>query len=281
MSLLRSLAISVFLFSLLALASDAQELKAEDIIAKHIESIGKREALDQVKTLFALGQSSFESQSPLIHGGGKSMVVSDHRNLMWAISLNSKDYPYEKIGYFGDKVSLPFITAGQRSLLGVFLNEHPRVLSDGLYGGIMSLRWPLLDDKKRPHIKSLGVKKVDGRKVYALSYQPESGGMDQFSIKLYFDADTFQHVRSEYHREFSPSQPKFGEANQLANSEITLTETFGDFKTVDGLTLPYTYAVEFASNSNTSTMKTTWGIKVAQYYINQQLAEGFFTFDPK
>jgi len=281
MRVFRSLAFFACIASVLALTAQAQEPKPEEIIAKHIESIGKKEVRDQVKTLFALGLSSFDSESPLIHGGGKGMVVSDPANLMWAISLNSKDYPYEKIGVFRDKVSLPFITAGQRSLLGVFLSEHPRVLTEGLYGGIMSLRWALFDEKKRAHIKSLGSKNVDGRKLYVLSYQPEGGGLDRFSIKLYFDAGTYQHVRSEYRREFAPDQPKFGVANQTADSEITLIEKFGDFKTVDGLTLPYTYAVEFASNANSSTMKTTWGLRIGQYYINQQLAEDFFTFDPK
>jgi hypothetical protein len=266
---------------LLSTAASAQELSGEDIIAKHIESIGKKEVRDQVSTLFAVGLSSFESESPSIKGGGKAIVVSDRGNMMFAISLNSKDYPFEKIGYFQEKVSLPFVTSGQRSLLGEFINEHPRILSEGLFGGIMSLRWPLAGFKGKPRIKSLGIRKVNGTKLYVLSYQPDGGGLDEFTIKLFFDPETFAHVRSEYHREFSPNQPRFGQANQLSNSEITLTERFADFKTVDGLTLPYTYSVEFSSNANTSTLKTTWGIKVSQYYVNQKLAPDFFTFDPK
>jgi hypothetical protein len=281
MRVFRSFAIFICITLLATMVSHAQELSADEIIAKHVASVGKKEVLDQVKTLFALGLSSFESQSPQIKGGGKSMVVSDHGDLMWAISLNSRDYPYEKIGYFKDKVSLPYISAGQRSLLGTFIIEHPRLLTEGLFGGVMSLRWPLFEMKGKSRIKSLGIKKVDGRKLYALSYQPDGGGADEFTIKLFFDSETFAHVRSEYHREFSPANPQFGQANQLSNSEITLTENFGDFKTVDGITLPYTYAVEFSSNSNTSSYKTTWGIKVSQYYINQQLAADFFTFDPK
>ena len=127
---------------------------------------------------------------------------------MFAISLNSKNYPYEKIGYFRDKVSLPFITPGERSLLGIFINEHPRVLSDGLFAGVMSLRWPLLQfSERKSKVKSLGTKKIDGRKLYVLSYVPDGGGLDEFTIKLYFDAETFAHVRSEYHREFAPNQP--------------------------------------------------------------------------
>lgn len=279
--MLKRSSLIVVVLATLFINAFGQELKADDIIAKHIDSIGKKEVRDQVSTLFAVGLSSFESQSPSIRGGGKAIVVSDRGNLMFAISLNSKDYPYDKIGYFNEKVSLPFVTSGQRSLLGTFINEHPRILSEGLFGGVMSLRWPFAGENGKQKIKSLGIKKVDGRKLYVLSYQADGGGLDEFTIKLFFDTDTFAHVRSEYHREFSPSQPRFGQANQLSNSEITLTETFSDFKTVDGLTLPYTYSVEFSSNANTSTLKTTWGIRVAEYYVNQKLAPDFFTFDSK
>ena len=282
MKIVRPLVFSLCAVVLSVMAVNAQELKPEEIIAKHVDSLGKKEVLSQVKTLFALGLSSFEAD-PGIKGGGKAMVVSDHGNLMWAMSLNSKTYPYEKIGYFGDKVSLPFISPGERSLLGVFISEHPRVLTEGLFGGAMSLRWPLLDmsDKGKSRIKSLGTKKIDGKKVYVLSYSPDGGGADEFTIKLYFDAGTFQHMRTEYHRELSSANPKFGQQNQIANSEITLTENFSDYKDTEGLMLPYTYNVVFSSNANTSSFKTIWGIKVSEYYINQQLAPDFFTFEPK
>ena len=281
MKVVRPILYSLCISLLLTTASSAQELKPEEIVTKHIDALGKKEVLSQVKTLFALGVSSFEA-TPGIKGGGKAMVVSDHSNLMWAISLNSKTYPYEKIGYFGDKISLPFVSSGERSLLGIFLNEHPRVLTEGLFGGPMSLRWPLIElSERKSRIKSLGTKKIDGKKAYVLSYSPDGGGADEFTIKLYFDADTFQHVRTEYHREFSSANPKFGQANQLANSEITLTENFADYKNTEGVMLPYTYSVVFSSNANTSSFKTTWGIKVSEYYINQQLAPDFFTFEPK
>src|SRR5690349_20135068 len=68
---------------LAAAAVVGQELKPEEIIAKHLDSIGKRAAVDQVQTLFALGLSSFESQVPAARGGGKALIVSDRGNLMF------------------------------------------------------------------------------------------------------------------------------------------------------------------------------------------------------
>jgi hypothetical protein len=281
---MRRLALPLCLLAIAILTSvlSAQDLKPEEIIAKHIETVGKKELRDQIKTLFAVGLSSFESQFPIVKGGGKVIVVSDRDDLFFAMSLNSKDYPYEKIGYFRDKVSLPFITSGDRSLLGTFLNEHQSILSEGLFTGEMSLRWPFFDQiKNKTKLKSSGIKKLDGKKVYVIDYSMPGVGSDDFSVKFFFDVDTFNHVRSEYRRTYRAGTPQFGQQNQTANSEIVVTESFTDFKTVDGLTLPYTYSVDFASNSNTSSYKTTWGIRVAQYYINQKLAPDFFTFEPK
>ena len=265
-----------------AVSSFGQDLSPEEIIAKHLETIGKKEVRDQVKTLFALGLSSFESQFPVIKGGGKAMIVSDRDDLMFAMSLNLRDYPYEKIGLFHDKVSLPFISPGDRSLLGSFLNEHSSILTDGLFAGDMSLRWALLyNANSKLHLKSAGTKKLDGKRVYVIDLYPSKVGSDDFTIKLFFDADTFDHIRTEYHREVRAGTPIFGQQNQTANAEFVLTENFSDFKTADGLRLPYSYTVDFYSNSNTSSYKTIWGVKVSQYYVNQKLAPDFFTFDAK
>jgi len=259
----------------------AQDLKADEIIAKHLDSIGKQEARDGIKTLMAVGLSEFQSRIPLVKGGGKAIVVSDAENLFFVISLNSKEYPFEKIGYFDGKASLPYISAGMRSMLGVFINEHEKILADGLFSGIISLRWALLDPQKRKaKFKSAGRKKIDGKKLYALDYFTSSGGSNEFTIRLFFD-EAFNHVRSEYRREIIRGQGTFGAANQQANALLVLTEDFSDFKTVDGITLPYSYRVDFISNSNSTVNENIWGVKVSQYYFNQKLAPDFFTFDPK
>jgi len=261
---------------------NAQSLKPDEIVAKHIESIGKKEARDGIKTLMAVGQSEFVSLVPAIKGGGRAVVVSDPSNLYFILSLNSKEYPFEKIGYFDGKPSLPFATAGTRSLLGSFLSEHDKILSSGLFNGIMSRRWPLLNlEKARPVITSGGTKKFDGRKIYALNYFPSGDGSSEFTIRLYFDAETFHHVRTEYRRQIPPKTPGFGVANQIAYSTLVLTESFSDFRLIDGVTLPHIYRVEFVSNSNNSTYQSAWGIKVGRYVFNQKLTPDFFTFDTK
>src|SRR5262245_20463205 len=91
---------SILLSLLLLSSSQAQDLKAEDIIAKHLESIGTKEKRDEVKTRIAAGASSFESKQPDKKAVGKAVLVSDANNLFFLSSFNSTEYPFEKVGLF-------------------------------------------------------------------------------------------------------------------------------------------------------------------------------------
>jgi hypothetical protein len=267
---------TVFAFSIPALA---QNLSADEVMAKHLESVGTKEKRHSVTTLFAAGFSEFESKVPEVKGGGKAVVVSDPNNLFFVLSFNSRDYPFEKIGAFGKKISLPFISAGNRSLLGSFLTEHSKVLSDNLFCGSMSLRW--INHIALNRMKSAGKKNLMGRQTYAIDVMPSGSGSDEFKVRIYLDAETFRHVRSEYHREGRVGRVMFGEQNQQAAAKVELIEDFTDFKDVEGLTLPHTYKITFLSNSTSRMYQNSWGVRVANYYINQKLASDFFTFDIK
>jgi hypothetical protein len=273
---------SVVLALLFAGVAISQDLTYQQIIEKHLNAVGSKDARDSLKNLMAIGFSEFESVNPSVKGGGRAVVVSEPDNFLFAMSFNSRDYPFEKIGYFTDKVSIPYVNSGRRSLLGAFLTEHNNILTDGLFGGTMSARWPLsLFEKKKSKIRSLGSKKINGADVYVLEYIPSKGGSDEFSIKVYFDAGNFNHVRTEYRREVRAGKITFGQQNQIAGSTLILTESFSDFRKVEGLTLPHAYKVNFVSNSGANTYENIWGIKVEQYRFNQTFEPGFFTFESK
>ncbi|HEX3102415.1 MAG TPA: hypothetical protein VHQ01_11510, partial [Pyrinomonadaceae bacterium] len=243
---------------------------------------GTKEKRDSIKTLIARGASEFEANAPQVKGGGGAILVSNPDNLFFIMSFNSKEYPFEKVGYFGNKISLPNTPMGDRSLLGKFLAEHSKILTDGLFSGVMSLRWSLLSSEKRKaKIESAGTKKIDGRKVYVLDVNPTGTASSNLNMKLYFDSETFHHVRSEYRREIDAGNVTFGRPNQNGTSVLILTEDFSDFRDEDGLNLPHVYRVNFKANSNASVSENTWGMKVSQYFFNQLLAEDFFTFDAK
>lgn len=260
----------------------AQDLKVEDIVAKHLESIGTKEKRDAVKNRMALGVSSFESKLPAKITGGKALIASDDRNLMFLASFNSQEYPFEKIGYFNEKTDLPWVTAGTRSPLGAFLADHAKVLSEGLFTGTISEFWALLDlESRKAKVKSGGKKKVEGKNAYVLEYYPKGTGSTEFTIKLFFDSENFRHIRTEYYDQINPQQDTFGQLGRQAGVKIQLIETFDDFKTVDGLTLPYTYRANYLTDSNSGVYEFIWGIKIQEYRFNQNLAADFFKFDTK
>ncbi len=273
---------SVFIgiFALLAVDLRGQNLKPDEIVSRHLAAFGSPEKRAAAKTIMAIATSEFEAINPSVKGGGRAVVVSDPNNLWFVITLNSREYPFEKIGYFDGKPSLPFSTAGDRSLLGAYLANHSSILGEGLFGGVLSLRWPLFKlDSRKPRLMGGGTKKIDDRKLYVLDYVPSGGGSSEFTIKLYFDAETFNHVRTEYRFEVMPTDATFGQQNRRASAVAVLTETFSEFKAVDGLMLPHYHRAELSTNGNTGAHKNIWGVRVSEYRLNQALQPGFFTFD--
>ncbi len=281
MSKLKLLVFSSIVTVVLAGIANAQDLKLEEVIEKHVNTIGKKEVRALIKNRLITGANEFSSKLPVVTGGGKALVVSDKDNLFFLLSLNSKEYPFEKIGYFKDKVSLPFVTAGTRSPLGAFLADHGKLLDSGLFMGSMSARWILLEPARYGGKLILGgTKKIDGRKTYVIEFYPSDGASSEFTLRLFIDAESFHHIRSEYRHEISPKQDTFGQLGRQAGAKLEMIEDFGDFRTVEGITAPYLYSCKFRSSSQSGTFEYTWTIKVAGYFYNQNLAADFFTFDP-
>lgn len=269
-------------FAASAHGAAVQDLTPQQVLAKHYESIAPKAKLGDLKTLFAGGVSEFESRMPIVRGGGRVVVISDPRNFYFLMSLNSKDYPFEKIGMFGDNVSLPFTTSGNRSTLGAFLLDNSRVLSDSIFGGTMSLRWinNVASNNSKLKMISAGTKKLDDRNVRMIDVFPGASS-GEFKVRLFFDAETFRHVRTEYKRDRPMRGITVGRQNEIADARVDVNEEFSDFKSVDGVFLPHYYKVTLISNTGAQTFVNSWGIRVANYFFNQKLADDFFTFDVK
>lgn len=277
----------VCLTFLLSIKVTAKELKVEDVISKHLASIGAAEKLKDLKNMMLLGSSEFESKLPQRKSVGKLAIVSNDSNLLFISSFLSDSYPFEKIGLFGGKIDLPFAIAGTRSPLGDFLFENPSVLENGLFSGSMSLKWLLFDkDLRKGKVRLAGTKKIGGIQTYAVDYFPRNASSD-FKIKLYFDADTFRHIRSEYKEEFDGKAPEFpsakdrtitGGMGQVKGFSIQLIESFSDFKTYENITLPSVSKIRFFGSSEKGVWEYDWTFRVTDVRFNQPLKEDFFKF---
>jgi hypothetical protein len=279
----RRVVCSLFVLSTILVSSQAitaQKITLEDLVSKHRASIGTKQALASVKARMAMGLSEFESKLPSRKATGKAVITSRGEDFMFLVSLLSQEYPFEKIGYFGNRISLPFVTAGTRSPLGAFVAEHEKMLTTGVFTGAMSGAWPLLQDgMNEARTKLAGTRKVNDRDAYVLEFWPKGMDSAEFTILLFFDAENFRHVRTEYRHTINPWQDTFGKLGRQGGLRQSLVESFGDFKTVAGLTLPYGYDAHYTTESADGTYEYFWRLKLTQYLLNPNLDANFFTFD--
>ena len=84
---------------------------------------------------------------------------------------------------------------GSRSAIGNFLARNLVIVSEGLLGGTLNTRWPLLDVAGRARITML--KTLGGRELHRLRYRAKDN-QGSLEVELYFDPATYRHVASVY-----------------------------------------------------------------------------------
>jgi hypothetical protein len=272
----------------------AADMKPEDLVAKHLDSIGTTEARAGAKSRVVQGTSLFKIR---IGGGGelsgKSALVSEGRKSVFMIKLGNNDYHGEQFVTDGDKVSVAATTSNHKwSDLGEFVKAQDQVVREGLLGGELTTAWALLNlAENKPKLNFDGEKKVDGRSAYQLTYHSKK--RDELTVHLYFDPQTFQHIATTYAITlasglggFSPSIADQSGLTSSTNSggaditqsskqretRYTIEERFNDFKTADGLTLPSKYSLHFTEELQNGTTKVyEWDLTADEVANNQQL----------
>ncbi len=295
-ALLFSLALLLGLSS--AVPSQAADMKPEDILAKHLDSVGTAPARAAAKSRVVEGTVAYR----ILVGGagnleGKSVLVSQDQKLHFMMKLNNNLYRGEQFVFDGNKDEISFSTANQtRSQFGEFVRVQDVVLREGLLGGALSTAWPLYDlNGRKAKLSYEGMKKIDGKDLYQLRYRPKKS--TDADILLYFDPETFHHVETVYSvriraqlgqvdpqaanavptpipGDVGPLGPAtggvVGETNETATARqqetrYRLEEHFSDFKTADGLTLPTQYTIHFSQElGNGRTTVSEWVITATQ-----------------
>ena len=211
---------------------------------------------------------------------GKAVFASQGPKNLIAMVFGLVDYPHEKVAYDGQKVTVGQIRPGLRTLLGRFLATNGVAFREGLAGGTLSAAWPLLDLKSRSaKLQYDGLKKVDKRELHVLRYSaPKSSDL---KVTLYFDPQTFQHVRTEYHQTIeSPiAANKPGESAGQEETRIDLVEEFSDFKTENGLVLPHSYKLKLTINGRGASVLTDWNATLTQFEFGQAINEKEFNLE--
>jgi len=244
---------------------------ADELVAQHLDSIANAKVRGEVKTLVVKGPVRY---SILVGGAGvldgKAFLVSEGKKLQLMMKFQNNEYKGEQFVFNGDKDKVAFSTAQQsRSAFGNLVFVQDAIIREGLLGGVLSTAWPLADlSDRKPKLTFEGLKKVDGRDLYSLRYKPKKSS--DLEINLYFDPQTYQHVETVYRyasgEGFSPiAGPGASAETSKAGQQQTryrLQEKFSDFKTVDGMTLPTHYNIQFTQELQSGrTTVNEWDLK--------------------
>jgi hypothetical protein len=295
------LAVGTLIFPHYSIAGD--KIAPEEIVAKHLESIGAAETRASVHSRIAAGTVIATLQSPgtAKFEGGQVIMASDGIKNMVKIGFgqesSSKGSSYqENFGFDGKDLTVGFVRPGVRGYLADFLLTHPNIVKDGLVGGTLSDAWPLLTSSaKKPKLEYHGIKKIGGKSAYELKYVPR--GSSDLEISLFFDTETFQHVRSEYTRVISaglgtgvigtgrvtsPSQSgAIDGSGQQRTTRYKMVEEFSDFRKEGGLTLPHVYKIGLQLDTRAGMLIVDWDSTLTDFSFNQPIPPATFNVNPK
>jgi hypothetical protein len=272
----RVLTASLLLLYSGAFAEDAK-LTPEELVAKHLASIGSAETRSAAKTRALAGSAAYLLRlGGQGEGAGAANVLSDRRRTRIGLKFRNVDYPGEQLAFDGRSVTAGFVRPGQRSTLSQFVFNHDVMLKEGLLGGVLSASWALLDVAgRKPVLSSSGVKKVEGRSLYALNYRNRKGSVD-LQITLYFDTETFRHVITEYKLVVPSGMPAAPGYTGPRDGYHTLAEYFDDFREVDGLMLPHYYKIVYTIEGPNATYLAQWTISDIKIGHNAELQDAYF-----
>ncbi|MEP7339067.1 MAG: hypothetical protein ABI977_15130 [Acidobacteriota bacterium] len=274
--------VAIVLGLLLALSLDGvfadEKMKPEELVAKHLASIGSTEARAKITSRTASGAVSLVIRV----GGaanltGNTMFVSSGAKFRFGMQFPTPDYTGEDMAFDGNKAVAALLPQGRRSALSLFVTQQPMPLKEGLVGGVLSTAWPLLRmDQSQPRLEYRGLKKIDGRQLHELDYRPRKGSTDLKTF-LYFDPETFRHVRTRYRFEIAATIATREAPNSNPEAYFTVTEDFDDFRAVDGVTLPHKYRLQYSSEGRSGTSIQDWTVMIDRIAHNAKLDDQLFT----
>ncbi|MEZ5345907.1 MAG: hypothetical protein R2681_10175 [Pyrinomonadaceae bacterium] len=258
----------------------AEKLSTEEIIAKHLASIGTEEARKSVTSMMSSGTAKLIAKGRSAgETAGLVVIASEGEKNLIGMRFDNNDYPYEKMGYDGNEFTVGYLSPGKRSTFGSILRINEDTFKVGVLGGPLSTSWELLNyDEKVGKLKcGSSPKKLDGVEHYKCSYDPRKSAMD---ITMYFDAETFRLTRTEYKRVISGGQG-IGIDNSARQNEsrYLITENYSDFRPENNLMLPHNYVMGFEMLTGNGSTIMEWTMVLNEFTFNQKIPAEEFKVD--
>ena len=261
--------------------SDKEKPKPEEVVAKHLEALGTAEARalanqrvitgTAVVTFRQGGRGQLQGDARLVSEGEKSLI---------SMVFGSIDYPHERLGFDGAKLTASQVRPGVRTILGRYLLTNEWVFKEGLMGGALSSAWPLANlAAKNAKVQYDGLKKVNNRQLHQLKYSPKKGS--SLRVSLFFDPETFQHVRTLYQQTLDPNVAanRPGESIRQEETKINIVEEFSDFKAEAGLNLPHTYKLTLEIIGPSASVLYDWVLTFQRFTFSEPIDAKQFNVD--
>jgi hypothetical protein len=272
---MKSLAVFAVLITTLSVCAAKDEFQATEFVNHHLNSIGAEQARAGVKNRVVQGTVTFQilNRGPQTYEG-PATLVSEGDKLASLMKFPTTVYRTEWFVRDDKKTSVAPVIPGRWTEFGDFIKTHNEILTEGLWGGVLSTGWALSHlDERRAKLQDRGVKKVDGIELHRIDYIPKKGS--DLEIQLYFEPDTFRHVMTVYLMTISAHSARtVSQGRNEKEMHYRLEERFGDFKSVDNLTLPERWIIRFTYGEVSN------GV-IDQYDITEKKISHNMTLDPK
>jgi len=252
----------------------AGDLKPEEVVTRHLQSLGPAEARSGVKSRVVEGTATYK----VLTGGafqveGKAVFASEGRKSRMLLKVNASHYNGEQLICDGERTSVAATNSDKSySDFGDFIKGQDAPLREGLLGGVLTTAWPLLElENRKAKLSVEGLKNIDGHQFEVIRYRPKKS--TDLEILLYFDPETFRHVMTTYqmsiHAGIGLSETQTA---QQQETRYRIEERFSDFKNSDGLTLPFHYELRFTNElQNGFTKLLEWDATVTRVLNNVSL----------
>ena len=273
------------------------KMTAEELVARHLQSIGPAEARAARAACIANGTVKWRA---LLGGGGylsgPMVLLSQENRVSLSMQFDHPSYSGEHFVFDGDKIHVDFMKPGVRSALGELVLVYDKLLREGLLGGVLSTAWPLASNRD-VKLKYGGLRKIDGVKLHELGYRMRSS----LEVRLYFERETFRHRQTFYKltigdllapnisepyrsRDQAPVVAGIPLDGSWLNSSqgetrVRLKERFSQFTAVGGLDLPTQWQLQFTVDTPRATSLWEWAIELENITPNPRIDPEFFAVD--
>lgn len=244
------------LSSMVARMTAEQKLTPEALVKLHLQALSAGAMPAREETRDVKGAVSATTPAKAAGQlGGTFRFSSGATSARLNLQFGTDRYEGETFTADGNNVDVAIADPrnGSRSAIGNFVARNRVIVGEGLIGGVLNMRWPLLDVAGRqPKLRYDGIKSLGGRDLHRLRYRAKDNQGD-LEVELYFDPATYRHAASVY----SSSQAQalgatIESSSQQGDQYYRIEERFGKFEQIGNLTLPRSWSIRFERTGNSA-----------------------------